>query len=92
MNREQFINYLKEHNIPFSVEGLPEGYDGVYVLERKASEMKKKHPIKYKDLFVRYLRVSHFDERTGWAYTRYCGLCQWMRWDVIVRAVNELGA
>lgn len=89
MKREEFINYLVKKNIPYS-EYTENGADMVYVYNRREVELKKAHPRKYKDLFVTYLRVSHFDE--DMLYTRDCGICGYMNEKEVMRKVRELGA
>lgn len=80
MTREEFINVLKEHDIPFEeikLDNHPE-YDGVYVCKKTEFNLKKTHPRTYKNLFVPYIRVSHFDGSGKW-YTRHNGYCCDMR-------------
>lgn len=89
MKREAFIKYLEKKNIPYS-EYTMNGADMVYVYNRREFELKKAHPRKYKDLFVAYLRVSHFDE--DMLYTRDCGICGYMNEKEVMRKVKELGA
>lgn len=74
MTREDFINFLKEKDIPFE-EYTEHGLDQVWVYSKGEYELKKKNPRKYKNLYVPYLRVSNFD---GDWYTRDNGLCGYM--------------
>ena len=89
MTRTEFVKFLEENNIPFT-EYTQNGADMVYVFERKAYEEKKKHPRKNKDMYVPYLRVSHFDEKS-W-YTRDNGYCCYMNQKTVLEKVKKLGA
>lgn len=74
MTREEFIEFLSEHGIPFTCDYLACKYDGVYVFSKKEYNLKKIHPRKYKDLYVPYIRVSDFGHKRGRVYTRENGL------------------
>ena len=75
MTREEFIEFLGEHGIPFTYDRLAyDKYDGVYVFSKKEYNLKKTHPRKYKDLYVPYIRVSDFGYKRGRVYTRENGL------------------
>lgn len=87
MTREEFINFLKEHDIPYS-EYTGHGLDQVWVYSKEEYEKIKKHPRKYKDLYVPYLRVSHFDET--W-YTRENGVTGYMSEDRVLEKCLKLG-
>lgn len=89
MTRQEFINYLEINEIPYS-EYTENGADMVYVFSKVEYNKKKAHPRKYKNLYVPYLRVSHFDEYR-W-YTRDNGLCGYMSIKKVMDIVKELGA
>lgn len=88
MTREEFINFLKENDIPFD-EYTEHGLDQVYVYSKGEYQLKRKHPRKYKNLYVPYLRVSHFDE-DRW-YTRENGWCEHMNQDRVLEKCLYLG-
>ncbi|MCR5238467.1 MAG: hypothetical protein K6E34_14845 [Lachnospiraceae bacterium] len=87
MTREEFINYLVEHDIPF-YERTEMGLDTVYILDKKIFNTIKNNPDSR--TFLPYLRVSGFDKGT-W-YTRDCGDVGYKSLDWIMNRVNELGA
>ena len=76
MLREDFIEIIKKLELPFEecskCGGWSEDYDGIYVFGKDEYTKKHKHPRKYKDLFVPYIRVSNFG---GNMYVRDCGYC-----------------
>ena len=88
MTREEFINFLKEHEIPFS-EDTDNGMDMVYAYSKVEYELKKKHPRKFKNLYVPYLRVSNFD---GEWYTREDGWCCCLGKCTVLDKCLKLGA
>ena len=87
MTREEFINFLKDHEIPFS-EDTNNGMDMVYVYSKVEYEIKQKHPRRFKNLYVPYLRVSNFN---GEWYTREDGWCSYMPEEVVIEKCLELG-
>lgn len=89
MTREDFIKYLEDNKIPYQEDHSIPNYDGVWVMDKDAYELSRKHPRKYKSLYVSYLRVSHFDEERP--YTRRDGDCKYMDWTDVMKIVNYLG-
>jgi hypothetical protein len=98
MTREDFINYLVENNIPYC-EDTENGNDYVYVFDKVAYELKKKYyegrKLELKDIYIPYLRVSHFVDRgllmtTLW-YVRDNGICEWTPENVVMDRVKSLG-
>jgi hypothetical protein len=98
MTREDFINYLVENNIPYC-EDTENGNDYVYVFDKTAYELKKKYyegrKLESKDIYIPYLRVSHFVDRgllmtTLW-YVRDNGICEWTPENVVMDRVKSLG-
>lgn len=92
MTREEFINYLMEIGVPFhdASEDIPGGeYDGVYIFEKKAYELKRKHPRKNKNLYIPYLRVSNFG---GEWYIRENGRTQYCPESIVLKKVKELAS
>ena len=87
--KDELIAYLIENDIPYYEETQIENYYAIYINDKDAYYKKKKHPRKYKDLYVPYLRVSHFDEDR--LYTRQDGICGYMSKERIMDIVNKLG-
>ncbi len=75
MTRTEFTKWLDSIGAIYSYTDNNGKLEQVYVFEKGAYEKKKKHPRKYNDLYVDYLRVSNFD---GKLYTRRSGLCMYM--------------
>ena len=90
MTKDEFINFLKENDIQYTDEVL-DGKDGlmtlIYIYGKPIDiitfngEKKKYTP---------YLRVSHFGERAGMAYTRQDGLVGWRSDEWIYKESIEL--
>ena len=89
MTKELFIDFLDRREIPYQERDI-NGLELVYVFSKKEFLLKQKHPKKYKDLYVPYLRVSHFDE-DRW-YTRDNGWTSYMSISRILEKCKELGA
>lgn len=87
--KDELIIYLIENKIPYYEETSIKDYYAIYIFEKDAYEKKKKHPRKYKNLYVPYLRVSHFDEERP--YTRQDGICGYMSKERIIDIVDQLG-
>ena len=89
MTRQEFIEFLVSNDIPHE-EYTENGADMVYVFSKDEFEKKKKHPRKYANLYVPYLRVSHFGEGNEW-YTRESGWTCYMSQEKVIRKCKELG-
>ena len=81
MLREDFIKLVEKLGLPYKEANIKmlrkKDYDGIYVYGKEAYELVAKHPRKYKDLFVPYIRVSHFDGECGEPmYIRDNGICR----------------
>ncbi len=87
--KDELIIYLIENEIPYYEETSIKDYYAIYIYGKDEYEKKHAHPRKYKDLYVPYLRVSHFDEERP--YTRQNGWCQHMSKERILEIVDELG-
>jgi hypothetical protein len=87
--KDELIIYLIENGIPYHEETEIKDYYAIYIFDKDAYEKKHKHPRKYKDLYVSYLRVSHFDEARP--YTRQDGICSYMSKERIMDIVDKLG-
>lgn len=80
MLRKDFIKLVEGLGLPYKEANVQmlrnKDYDGIYVYGKEAYELVMKHPRKYKDLFVPYIRVSHFDGGFGEPmYIRDNGIC-----------------
>lgn len=92
MTKREFVDIIQKLDLPFEeviLENHPE-YDGVYVCNRKEYELKKKHPIKYKDLYVSYVRVSHFDEDR--LYVKHNGYVCYMNEQDVMDIIRDLAS
>lgn len=87
--KDELIIYLIENDIPYYEETSIQNYYAIYIHDKDAYNKKKKHPRKYKDLYVSYLRLSHFENDR--AYTRYDGWCCYMSKERIMNIVDKLG-
>ena len=87
--KDELIIYCIENDIPYYEETSITNYYALYVYEKDAYEKKKQHPRKNKDLYVSYLRLSHFEKDR--AYARYDGWCLYMSKEEIMDIVDKLG-
>ena len=87
--KDELIIYCIENEIPYYEETQIKDYYAIYIHDKDAYEKKRKHPKKYKDLYVPYLRVSHFDEERP--YTRQDGWCEHKTKEQIMNIVDKLG-
>lgn len=75
MTKEKLLGMLNYTEHVYEVEEIPEkGIDNVWIFSRKEYDAKKKHPRKFKDLYVPYMRVSHFEKKRQ--YVRDNGWCE----------------
>lgn len=89
MTRNEFIDFLKANDIPFE-EYTKNGLDQVWVYDKKQFEKKKLNPVKNRNMYVPYLRVSNFDG-DRW-YTRENGWTCYMNQEIVINKCLELGA
>ena len=91
MTREEVMTMCDILDLPYEDlskdETYKEGYDGIYIWDRKAYDEKKKHPRK-KDLFVPYLRVSNF--LVDRVYIRENGWTEWTSYDELKKKIKKL--
>ena len=76
----EFIEFLREKGAAYQVvdnHDHPEVGPQVYVFDKDAYTKVRKHPRKYKDLYVPYLRVSRFETDGDTVYVRDDGYCTW---------------
>ena len=88
MTYEEFIERLEEIGACYQVYDAIPGRVQVYIHDKGLFQLKKKHPRKYKDLYIPYLRVSGFED--GNYYVRDNGWCQYMPEERIMEIVNDL--
>lgn len=90
MTREEVMTMLDILEIPYEDlsknETYKEGYDGIYIWDRKAYDEQKKHP--RKKIFVPYLRVSNF--LFDRVYVRDCGYTEWIGYDELKKRIKKL--
>lgn len=90
MTKDEFLNFLKENNIQYTDEVF-DGRDRLITLIYI-----KGTPVDIiafngeKKKYTPYLRVSHFGDRAGMAYTRQDGLVGWRTDDWIYKKCLEL--
>ena len=78
MTRPEFIDWLESIGAVYKANDENDATDAVYVFGKKELRLKEKFPKKYANLYVPYLRVSHFGDGESTLYTRDNGLCGWM--------------
>ena len=79
--------YLEEIGAAWTVyDGM--GIEQVYVFDKAVYDKKHKHPRKYKDLYVPYLRLS--DHGDDGLYAKRDGYCEHMTDDEIKEVIDEL--
>lgn len=92
--RTDFIELLDQIDAEYQVDDMPrpEGvsYDGIYIFDKLACKLKRNRPNKYKDLYIPYLRVSHFQEKNGVWYTKHNGVCRWMKFYEALNIIYDL--
>lgn len=103
MTRQEFKDYLEKLKIKY-IEVKPredwEFYQ-IYVEDRRTRELKDLHPRKYSNVYIPYIRVSHFDDmklkidgfevRPGYLYTRENGYTCWMECGEVISKCKEYG-
>lgn len=80
MLKEDWINYLESNKAVYS-EDTVNGEEFIYVVGKKQYELRKKRA--YKDIYVPYIRLSHFGDRQ---YVRDNGWCEWLP-DCVVKTM-----
>lgn len=72
-NLDNVIKYCEEIGAKHFIHEMPNGLRMLYILDKEEAEIKEKHPKKYAQLFVSYLRVSKHDDH-DYFYTRDNGV------------------
>ena len=62
MTRPEFIDFLKDHEIPYREFDAIEGYDGVRILCKEEYNLKRNYPRKYRLFIVSHITVSDFKD------------------------------
>lgn len=86
---DELVRILDEKEMPYEETKLNNGYRCVHVFDKVAYERKKKHPVKYKNEFVPYIRVS---DHNGDPYIRDCGICYTSTWENVLKMIEKLEA
>ena len=81
----EFISWLESIDARFSDQS-DEKTDRVYVYSKEEFDLKKKHPRKFKGLYVPYIRVT-WDENG--LYTRWNGLTGYMTEDCVKSIITN---
>lgn len=79
--------YLEKINARFS-DSETNGLRQIYVYDKGVYDLKKKHPQKYRNLYMSYLRIS--DHGGDGLYTRMDGICGEMTDEKIKREIDYL--
>lgn len=87
-NLENVKTYLDEIGARYNVVSI-NGFEMIYVFEKDAYDNKKKHPRKYKDLYVSYLRISKHDGDERF-YTKMDGITRYLPDYRIKKIIDEL--
>lgn len=87
MTAKEFMEWLDSIGAAYQFTDNDGRLEQVYVFDKGVYELKKKHPRKYRGLYLPYLRVSNFD---GELYTRQDGWCQYMSDDKVKEICMEL--
>ena len=88
MTKEKLLGMLDYTEHVYKVVEEPEiGIDQVWIFSRKEYDAKKKHPRKFKDLYVPYIRVSNFEKKRQ--YVRDNGLCETISDKELMRRLEE---
>jgi len=82
----EFVNFLDNHAVHYEVDHRV--MVNIYVFEKRSFEKKEKHPRKNKDLYVPYLRVSHFDG--PYWYVRDNGWCHWAKPEEVLTQILKM--
>ncbi len=82
---DELLIYLIENEIPHWATEEMDDFLSIFIFDKDAHKKRKK----CKDVYVPYLRVSHFDLEKP--YTRYNGVCDYMTKEQIFNIVDKLG-
>lgn len=87
MSSKEFMEFLDSIGARYEYTDNDGKLEQIYVFDKDAYDKKKKHPRKYKDLYVSYLRVSNFNADL---YTRQNGICKYMPDSIVKEICIEL--
>ncbi len=92
MTKQEFTDFLDANNINYEIETLTSKNDDilmfVYIHGKEINIISFSGK---KRKYTPYLRVSHFDEKPGWAYVRDNGDVYWATDEMIFERCKELG-
>ena len=89
---EDWLEFLRDVGAEFVIDETFVEQIGprIYVFDKDLFLLQKKHPRKYKNLYVPYMRLSRFEERSGDAvYVRDNGWCAWYSVEDVKRTICE---
>lgn len=66
MTRTEFVNFLKNHDIPYREYDTIKGYDGIRIMHKEEWNLKQNYPRKYRTFIVSNITVSDFDNNDSW--------------------------
>lgn len=83
---KEFIDYLNNLDARYYVD-TEGGVEKIYIFAKKDYDLVHKHPRKYKNRYVPYIRVSHFEGNR--VYVRDNGLCEYRSLDVLKKKIEK---
>ena len=95
MTRTDLIELLDQIEAEYCVGGdhLGVEYDGIYIFDKSTVKLKERYKRfkKYAELYVPYIRVSHFSEEDhpGRWYVKDNGVCQWMKIHEVLNIIYD---
>lgn len=101
MTREDFKNHLEYYKVKYIEVKPRDDWDfyQIYVEDKRVREFKDSLPKTRSDVYVPYIRVSHFDgsekygmeTRNGFLYIRENGYTYWMKVSDVIKKCEEYG-
>lgn len=92
MTSDQLIDFLNKNNINYEIETMHSKNDDILMFVYiHGEEIEIISFSGKKRKYTPYLRVSHFDEKPGWAYVRDNGVVYWATDELIFEKCKELG-
>lgn len=87
MTKQEWISYLDSIGAIYQEYDNDGELDQIYVRSKDEYKMKEAHPRKYKDLYIPYIRLSHFDDNR--VYTRENGVTGYQSNDRVKRIIEK---
>ena len=87
INKENFVKWLKDNEVTFEIPDRD--IYTIFVYSKMEYEMKNKHPRKYKNIYIPYIRISWHDDKPEAVYTRWNGVCEYMTEKTVKRVIER---